>query len=221
MTTYRDFIVGIDLGQARDYTAVAFVEMIEDEIGRPHDKDYDVERRFEVPQITRFPLGVSYVEVVNEIAKAVKHLPGADRVTLVVDATGCGRPVVDYMRQHDLVQKYGADLRPVTIVGGQTVTADADGWHVPKRVLVSNMKVLIETGAVKFRAGMEEAAAVKKEMAAFKVKISAAGNDSYEAWRESDHDDMVLATSIALWVGKERLCSNIPAHPLYRAAAFY
>jgi len=218
---FRDYILGVDLGQARDYTAVAFVEMIEDEIGHPIDNDYEIERRFLVPQITRFPLGVSYVEVVDEIAKAVKHLPGANRVTLVVDATGCGRPVVDLMRTHDLVRKHDVALRPVTIVGGSAITCDGSGWHVPKRVLVSNMAILLATAKVKFRSGMAEAEAVKKELAAFKVKISAAGNDSYESWRESDHDDMVLATAIALWFGKEKLASNMPAPPTFGMSALY
>ena len=26
------------------------------------------------------------------------------------------------------------------------------------------------------------------------------GHDSYEAWREKDHDDLVLATSLAVWM---------------------
>lgn len=33
----------------------------------------------------------------------------------------------------------------------------------------------------------------------FKVKISTSGHDSYEAWREGDHDDLVLAALLALW----------------------
>jgi len=37
----------------------------------------------------------------------------------------------------------------------------------------------------------------------FKIKIDhATSHDSYLAWRENVHDDLVLATSLALWLGE-------------------
>lgn len=34
----------------------------------------------------------------------------------------------------------------------------------------------------------------------FRLKVNiATGHDSYEAWREGDHDDLVLSTSLAVW----------------------
>jgi len=38
------------------------------------------------------------------------------------------------------------------------------------------------------------------------VKINlATGHDSYEAWREGDHDDLVLAVAMACWTGERYL----------------
>jgi hypothetical protein len=38
------------------------------------------------------------------------------------------------------------------------------------------------------------------------VKINiATGHDSYEAWREGDHDDLVLAVALACWTGERYL----------------
>ena len=37
------------------------------------------------------------------------------------------------------------------------------------------------------------------ELLTFSTKMSAAGNEKYEALRERDHDDMVLAVAMALW----------------------
>ena len=31
----------------------------------------------------------------------------------------------------------------------------------------------------------------RKRCCYFKIKVTLAGNDTYEAWRESDHDDLV------------------------------
>ena len=44
-----------------------------------------------------------------------------------------------------------------------------------------------------------------RELAQFKVKINiSTGHDSYEAWREGDHDDLVLAVALACWYGVKR-----------------
>ena len=35
------------------------------------------------------------------------------------------------------------------------------------------------------------------------MKINVAtGHDSYEAWREGDHDDLVLSLALAVWYGQ-------------------
>ena len=41
---------------------------------------------------------------------------------------------------------------------------------------------------------------LKQELLNFRVKVNVStAHDSYEAWREGDHDDLVLATGLALW----------------------
>ena len=46
--------------------------------------------------------------------------------------------------------------------------------------------------------------------------MSSAGNDTYEAWRESDHDDLVLAAAIACWYGEKKLGSILTLPPMYQ-----
>jgi hypothetical protein len=41
--------------------------------------------------------------------------------------------------------------------------------------------------------------ALADELLAFRAKISARGHHTSEAWRESDHDDLVLALALACW----------------------
>jgi hypothetical protein len=41
-----------------------------------------------------------------------------------------------------------------------------------------------------------------QELGAFRVKITASANETFEAWRERDHDDLVLAVAMAAWVGQ-------------------
>jgi hypothetical protein len=36
----------------------------------------------------------------------------------------------------------------------------------------------------------------------FKAKITASANETFEAWREGQHDDLVLAVALAVWGGE-------------------
>ena len=46
-------------------------------------------------------------------------------------------------------------------------------------------------------------AALVKEMTDMQVKTTLAGGQQYAAWREGQHDDLVLAVALACWGGKE------------------
>jgi hypothetical protein len=41
-----------------------------------------------------------------------------------------------------------------------------------------------------------------RELLNFRVKISLSGHDTYEAWREQEHDDLVLAVGLAAWLAE-------------------
>jgi hypothetical protein len=89
----------------------------------------------------------------------------------------------------------------ITITGGDSVTkAEGGGLRVPKRDLASAPLVLMQNKQLKIAEGLELAPVLKRELLNFKVKINiATGHDSYEAWREGDHDDLVLAGALAAW----------------------
>jgi hypothetical protein len=42
----------------------------------------------------------------------------------------------------------------------------------------------------------------RTELLAFRAKVTASANETFEAWRERDHDDLVLAVATAAWVGE-------------------
>ncbi len=75
------FIVGADIGQAQNPTALAVLE------ATPGDD--------QIRHLERLPLGTSYPAVAERIGGLTMALPNPD---LVVDATGVGRPVVDQLR---------------------------------------------------------------------------------------------------------------------------
>ena len=59
---------------------------------------------------------------------------------------------------------------------------------------------------------MELWPALKKELLNFRVKINiSTSHDSYEAWREGDHDDLVLAVALACWRARKRAGATVYA----------
>jgi hypothetical protein len=89
---------------------------------------------------------------------------------------------------------------PISIHGGSDVTYEVRGFRVPKRDLVASVQTLLQNGRLKIAPEMELAPVLKSELLNFRVKINpATAHDSYEHWREADHDDLVLAVALACW----------------------
>lgn len=193
------YYMGVDLGQASDYTAIAILK----QIGEPPPKAV-----YHLVHLERPPLRTPYPDIVERI-KSLLYNPAIrehDR-WLVVDATGCGRPVVDMIRQA------GMRLTAVTITGGNDVTSTGAGVGVPKRNLASILQVVLQTERLKVAEGLPEASTLVNELLNFKVKISLAGKDTYEAWRENAHDDTVLAVAIALWQAERNIGKRATSYP--------
>jgi len=173
-------VVGADLGQAFDYTAFAALEARDDRV-------------YEVRHLERHRQK-SYPYLVDRLKTIVLRL--AVRPTLAVDATGVGRPVVDMIRD----ARIDAHLLAITITAGDAVVMDGMWRRVPKRDLVSTVAVLLQTGRLRIARGLALASVLEHEPQSFRAKISISGNDTYEAWRDKDHDDLVLAVALAAWV---------------------
>ena len=102
----------------------------------------------------------------------------------------------------DLFRQGGMSPTGVTITGGNTPTHEGANWLVPKRDLVSTMQVLLQSRRLMVAEELPEAPLLVKELLDFQVKITMAAHDIYGAWREGQHDDLVLATALAVWFGE-------------------
>lgn len=86
--------------------------------------------------------------------------------------------------------------------------SETDTWHVSKRELISVVLVLMESNPGRFVVDpkLKHAQELTGELAMFRAKRKPDSKDeSLEAWRERDHDDLVLAAAISLWFA-ERAC---------------
>ena len=112
----------------------------------------------------------------------------------MIDATGVGPAVTD------IFSKRGRSFTALKIHGGDAEIHDKNIHRVPKGNLVFALQAALQTGALKIASSLELAEVLRQELLNFRVKINlASGHDSYEAWREGDHDDLVLAAALAVW----------------------
>lgn len=220
---YHDYYIGVDLGQASDWTAIAIVEepvwiaerwafdLVTDKTGWVSPADlvpYQIHRARAFNQNygrpAKPPLHLRHLErmrrvgypvVIDRVRELLARPPlSTHRTALLVDFGGVGRAVVDQMRQAGLYP------RAVTITGGERINVEDDGreYRVPKRELIAATQLALQAGRLTIAEDLPDAATLVAELLAFRVKISAAGHDSYEA-RTGEHDDMILAASLTIW----------------------
>src|SRR5262249_25431422 len=128
-----DFFVGLDLGQKRDFTAVAVVE-------RQHGETIGYHLRY----LERMALGTSFVDVVARVKSLLAVAPLYNRTALVLDATGVGLPVLDQFRRD------GTSPIAISITGNTSASRVGSFFHVPKRELVRSLMGLLESRRFKW-----------------------------------------------------------------------
>lgn len=180
--------IGLDVGQARDYSALAILRK--------------AGKRYEIVHLERLALDTPYPAQVEHVFQIMhkKPLDRANKV-LAIDYTGVGRPVVD------LAQDRGLNPVGIAISGGNSVNWNDDKTRatVPKRDLVSLMQIFAQNDRLKIANGLQAGPILAAELQSFKVKIDTrTAHDSYGAWREGEHDDLILSVAIALWTAESQ-----------------
>jgi hypothetical protein len=206
----QNFILGLDLGQSQDFTALCILQKLEPQQDQPGQSSGG-KAVYHVRKLER-TRGTPYPQIVARVKEIIGKLNDVD---LVVDQTGVGAPVVDMFEQ--------AGLKPIGIYihGGDKVTNEGSTWRVPKRDLVGVLQVLLQNNRLKVAPG-PLSDTLAKEMLNFKVKIDpATAHDSYSAWREAEHDDLVLAVALACWYGEKlkQITSTAAPVVILRSAA--
>ena len=199
------FVVGLDLGKQNDFTALVVNDLhtcnrVQYRRTKFEPTAVAVSRRrlchHQMVNVHRYPRGTSYPAVNQSVRSIMAQLPPA----LVVDGTGVGVPVVDAMRE--------GGLQPiaVSITAGRDVNERSRvDFTVPKTILASSIDIAMAEDRLGITALAGDSIALKGELQNFRVKITAGGSTTMEAWRESAHDDLVLATALAVWFGERPL----------------
>jgi hypothetical protein len=72
---------------------------------------------------------------------------------------------------------------------GHKAGVEEDGvWFVPKKELVSNLQVLLQSRRIKIAPSLPEAQTLMEELLKFRTKVTAATQDPLDSWREGPRD---------------------------------
>jgi len=159
------YIVGLDLGKAQDPSALAVNQMLG---AKP--------ARIVTGHLWRWPLRTPYQQIAEDVLEITHKLnrkhnhrawaanaspdpePVEVELHLVVDATGVGVPVVEMMEDEG--------LQPISlyIISGYEVTRAGRSFHVPKRDLVSNLQLLLQSKRLRIIETLEHSEVLRDEL---------------------------------------------------------
>jgi hypothetical protein len=203
------YYVGLDLGQSADYTALAIVQVVKEVDFE--EKPGKIKSYLHLRHLERYPLRTPYTTIADGVSALMRseelnryeHDPSRGRTAraktqLFVDKTGVGAGVTD------LLKAKGLYFTPITIHGGEKSHREHGAYNVPKKDLVAALEVPFDTCALKVAEGLELWPTLKEELLNFRRKQNQkTAHISFEHWRESDHDDLVLACAMACWGAME------------------
>ena len=191
--------VGVDLGQQQDPTAIVAVESYRpDQTPEEWKQRLHPDRRHRVRHIERLPIGTDYGQVVQRIAVVAGQAQTIGSATIVLDATGVGRPVVDMLKRQTSVS-----IRAVVWTSGEHETQPSYDVHrVPKRDLVTSLEVVLQARRIEFTPDCRLLEDMRAELQAYEFSIARnSGHLSFEGAAGS-HDDLVSALMLAVWFGE-------------------
>jgi hypothetical protein len=198
-----NLMLGVDLGQKRDPTAIALLE------ARNHRPDDDVpDWHFESRFLQRLPLGTPYPAVARRIAQIqesavlIARQEVADRhgidptinLQTFVDATGVGQPVMD------LLNEASVRASACYFTHGDRRTAQDGRVTIGKAWLVSRLKALFQSDRIHLPPDHPEAQALTGELLDYEIRVDQNANDKYGAFKTGSHDDLVTALGLATQV---------------------
>jgi hypothetical protein len=204
------YTLGLDLGKMSDFSALAIAGERPERTNLILGKAQLVpiwadDPSYALPWLQRWPLRTPYETIARDVAGRVAALvavPQAE-VQLFVDGTGVGTAVVEILRQQAAIAAMQERFQIVTITAGREVTQVAGGWHVAKGELVSVAQVALQRGKLHVAPTLPEARTLRDELTTFEVTLTEAANATF-SHRDGKHDDVVLATALALWGARQR-----------------
>ena len=183
------YYIGVDLGQTRDYTAIVIIEHAPDTFQErdPVTFAHLTRVRAGLRHAERIPLDTPYPDVVFRVSNIAQSANLNGPITLLVDSTGLGAPVVDHLRR----SKLNCKLDPIVFTEQR------------KQDLIANLIFLFEGQSLTLAHNLPLLDAVIEELTGLRAKGTVA-----------KHDDLAFALALAAWPLRVRTPGGLQPHPL-------
>jgi hypothetical protein len=145
---------------------------------------------FRIGYLARLPLHTPYPVVVDAIRRILSNLPR--KTDLIVDFTGVGRGI------YDMLVDRGLNPIGLTMTGGFETHRSGGIVTVPKSTLVSKLVARVHSAELRVHRDLSDWPVLKRELLNFRSGVTPAGQETWNA-RACEHDDLVIATALALW----------------------
>jgi len=194
-----DFCLSQDLGRIGDYHGQVLTETKMKVRGRTaiaRGWDEDAHQDIMYPEMVVRWIDRnqdSYDKLIEDTNLRLQKLEIYENCWHVVDATGVGIPTVDFMRRN------GLNPIGIWITAGTSVNSQDYGYTVPKLELINTLQLAFSSNMLKISQGVnqEYLKQILHEFQYYKDKRKTGGG--MEAWRETDHDDLVMSLAINVW----------------------
>ena len=166
-------------------------------------------------------MGTDYLAIVRDVLRIANRPELKPAPRLVLDATGVGVAVVE-MFTRALVDFPDVECHSISITAGEGASAVTNlsrsnlvargQWRVSKIQLIAAIREVLESRRFKVSTDpatgkpIEGAEVLVRELTNMREKITESANMTYEA-RQGQHDDLVLATCLPVWLGSQRFCT--------------
>lgn len=219
--------IGVDVGQRQDPSAVVIAEQFHDDFHRIRTVERlalqtaypDVAKRLaaiynytvgriidqQVAEDRRTGVAITRRFTEFEPSADAKFLRASACVYVMVDATGCGLPVVDFLRESAGIAAGHLTGVMFTAGSGVNVRRGAKDGTVSKGHLVSRLQSLIGFGRIKWPRSAA-ADALVDELKTFDLNATGA-TPTWDA-RAGHHDDLVCACALAVLIDAGRFTSG-------------
>ena len=198
------FYIGVDLGQVNDPTAIAVLEYSEElgPVRNPVTWAFPVHKRWILRQVERMRLGTEFSDVARRVGQFARYFGGPGRplpgsewyyrgpgVTLVVDATGLGSPVLEMIRKEPM----RANIVGVKLTGGSGANKADKHWNVAKTELMGRLAAMVDNGELWAAGDLANKEQWLDEMESVNAETL-----------QGNPDDMVIATALACWWARRK-----------------
>jgi len=192
-------IIGVDIGQKRDPTAIAVVEVDRRPVDPSEGRRSRWEFHFVVRYLRRLPLMTPYPQISRRLAEICQRVEDrmGKRPYVYVDATGVGQPIVDVLKDSSSSR---VSIWSVYFTHGEQRNEKRKERTVTlgKARLVSRLQALLQTGRIHLPKDHPEADALARELLDYEIRIGENAREKFGAFRVGTHDDLVTALGLAV-----------------------